>query len=811
LPPSGTIVVDVESVNKNKTLALASAYHLELKCWYVFFADPEGKGLVRFEDYTLIVAHRVCFEMSFIENTYDPITHVKGICTHSLSALRLHPLKEALMRSNPRIPWFKESSLLDLAGLYNHFTGDYMDKSFVQIFIDSDKFQWLDLDFSNQVIKKSIEKVRKKLRKDKVANYTEEKILELAPDVVYSELEHIEQAFRYNYLDVAATTVILKPILKINENINPYVFMGLLHGSTPIMYLDPLWYSHIDEIERIYNKVKAEMLVQAENLQRLHIENAGVWDGQDWSKWTKAAKTKCGLPKWFDPKKVGITRKETAIALRLHWLGKPLKRIEAINPDKPTDKAKFYWHTLEKEEGDIYEEVMEQNKDAEIFDNPTNISGKFKNIVSFFGSKFEIFWKQGLLTSDLAEGQDLVQKQVSTTFWTSIRTRLLTLFIKQINGNLVTIPRPSLAAAVSGRSIDRVWLVLSKLVPSKIGSEAQGLVKAPPGWKLVNFDLDSCQLRIFAVMCDAKFAREKCANKVKLLETPFSKAAILGDKKKFTSIAHEIAKSAGYDENDSARMEKGYNVGKTTQFAALFGASAIKIANIAGVALSLAQSMHEGYKGVRDRAGKYFNGMGSHGFNCQVDCANGWFPVKGHWRKFRYMKSSVLGRELPNVLSPLVSGREHVTTKGNTTIQSGDADFKFIITTKVAEYEKEYGLICRKAFDCHDMFAWWVKDEADNLRDFEIYANRAHYEAYKIFFDTWNVDLNSVPEFMWFPSTIDITNRWVKSPKDEVEAITVSMPKGYKSLELEAEDIEEILEEDDDLLDEEEEDFYSFD
>jgi hypothetical protein len=804
--PAGTIVTDVESVNSNKTLALASAFHLELRTWFVFFASSKGEGLIRFEDETLIAAHRVCFEMSFIANTYDPITYVKGICTHSLASLRLHPLKEGLMRSNPKIPWFKESSLLDLAGLYNHFTGKKMDKSFVQIFIDSDEEQWLDLDFSNTVIKKSIEKQRKKLKKE---GLSEEEILKLAPDVIYEGDEHIMQAFRYNYLDVAATVCIIEPILEFE--INPYVFLGLLHGSTPIMYLDSQWYSHIQAIEDLYNQIKEDLLLQAEKIQRLHIETSGSWDGQDWNLWTKAAKLKAGLPKWFDPKKVGITRKETAIALRLHWLNKPLKRIEAMNPDKPGDKEKLYWHTLESKEGDVYEEVMGENRGAEIFDNPTNISGKFKNIVSFFGAKFEIYWKQGILTSSLAEGQELIQKQVSTTFWTSIRTRLLSLFIKKIHGNLITIPRPSLAAAVSGRSVDRVWLVLSKLIPTKVGSETQGLVKAPSGWKLVNFDLDSCQLRIFAVMCDAKLARELCARKTSLLQTEFSKAAILGDKKKFTSIAHEIAKSAGYDANDPANMEKGYLVGKTTQFAALFGASAKKIANIAGVALSLATSMHEGYKGIRDRTGKFFGGMGSHGFNCQADCAMGWFPVGGYWRKYRYMKSSVLGRDLPNVLSFQVSGKEHMATKGNSTIQSGDADFKFIITTKVAEYEEKYGLICRKAFDCHDMFAWWVKDEGNNLRDFQIYANRAHYEAYKIFFETWNVDLDTVPEHMWFPSSIDVTNRWVKSPKDELDAVTVSMPKGYKSLDLDSDDIEEILKDEDDDIPEEDEFYFEFD
>jgi hypothetical protein len=800
--PAGTLVLDVESVFANKMLALASGYHLEHKRWFAYFAS--GRKNLPIEDFSLIIAHRVCFEMSFIANSYKHKINIKGICTHVMTSLYLHPLKEALIRSHPHIPYFKESSALDLASLYYNFTGVKPDKGFVEIFIDSGQYDWLDLNFANRTMekvhKKAVNKINKINKKDNTnLPYPDLKI--------FKDEEHIDSAFQYNYSDVIYTITVFYHAFKNYREQHEYVFLGFIEISTPIIYLDDNWYSHINHIEYWYQDRLAKLSKLAKNLQLNHIAENNNYDGQDWKLWTKAAKGgKAGLPKWYEPKDISITKKSTAICLKLAWNGKYLKRIITTHPDKGNEIA--LWHTITPNEGETYEQAMLNESNAELFNNPTSISKDFKNIVSFFSKKFLPYWQAKILTSNSTIGEEAVSNFVETTFWTSIRKRIFGLKIYESpNGLKITIPRPTLAGAISGRGIDKIFKVLCKWAKDKAGSEIQALVKAPKGLTIIRFDLDGIQLRAFATLCDAVYARRKGKRDVELMATEFSKAAILGRKETKTTVAHLIAQRAGYDLSDPISAKKGYEVGKTGQFAGIFGCSPTKLSSITGLPLSGSESLLNVYRGEKDRFGHYSGGIASDGFNGQNYLSQGLFPNKGLWRKNKYMKSLVLGRNLPKILSPDISGKEFYTSKNCVPIQSSDVDFKLIIAVESARAAMREGITLRWAYDVHDEFDWFIRTKDEKpVRDI---LNNAHRKAYELFFDTWNVDLNTVPDFMWYPESIDCSPRWLKKLSDVEDMKTPTM---YSFDEVETGIYsEEDSDDSDDDMSEEDEAIFDFD
>jgi hypothetical protein len=847
--PSGFICLDVETTNNTKTLAIASAVHLESGRLFSWFSNPDKyskQTLLSFPDNSFLIAHRSTFEASFIARNFVPSNPgFKSLCTYAIAAATRHPGKVQFYRAQPFLPQFRRSSDCSLASLYHLATGDSMDKSAVEVFITSKGYQWATQDvkklldqgiYEAYLLGKSGSKFKKLNLEGNLAGFQPlkfPKVLKTSlknKDLIHHDvslpffspdtklLQHsleilsihqaplsyqdfttqltdflpkrdpVVDAFAYNIFDTLATVGVIKFLIDDLKEMDDISFSGIVERSTPMFFLDPAYEEQISVIEERFQDDCAELDTISQNWVTDHMENAGDWDGQDWSlNSDRCGADKRGKPAWFDTKKLGFAKTLTAIAIRARFNGVPIKRFKTTTPmqnpdgdyffrDNPDLKSRGVYGLLETaKDSRSYEENMARatKENCTPWENPFSTDVKaFKGVTNLFSSKLFPLWENGELTCD-QDVSEHIKKYISLSYWRSIRKRSFGVKIVETAHGLATSPRTHVNGTVTGRSVDPFFLVLAKHDEKKIGSELQGFFLAPPGYKIVQFDLDSAQARFAALIGDADFARENGLDKVSLMSTPFSKRIFKGSKKDLSTVAHELGRVAGYDYLTKHSIDKGYAKGKNAQFSLIFGVGAMKLSKMVNVSVEVGLKMVESFRGIKDKiTGFYTGGEASNLANGQIRMTRAQFPtgVKAEWCENRkmVMKSAILGRTLPYVLSPVYAGKGDLTTRCNATIQAGDVDFMNYLTSRSA-LEFNLGTFDgRFAHSVHDAFIWIIKDE--HVDGFVKFIKEVHSQCYLKLFQTWNVDLKTVPEEVWYPQTIDVTQRWLKAVGDESRA-----------------------------------------
>jgi hypothetical protein len=867
--PAGSIVLDIETSDDTKTLALASAYHLESGNIYYWVA-PVGEFdyLLDFPDNSLLIAHRAAFENSFIRQNYTASQpKYRSFCTFAYSATRLHPLKPSLYRAMQNLPMFQESSDCSLADLYERFTGKKLDKGDVEIFIKSqgdgwrteekDLYKeqkyyerylrgelstktklpiqllkpekwvypplprkraekedlWIDLQYRITTLsheeKLLLHKLERALKREDPFSY---EFTPLSEEAYYTEIEKLnprsESKLRtgllYNIRDTLATAAILNDVVDLTEEITPESFIGIQLRLQPIYALDPAFEKQRDYVENYWYGEKQHLQRVAEKVVYSHALIGDTWDGQDWEK------NKKGRVKWLDPKKVGYTKTLCAIGSQIHYCNLPLKRIIASKPVKHVDgswvfptcdpslvanpltitnEKKRYWAYETHPRADLeYEDrlsLMDESSCTPL-ENPENTDPEsYKSVVSFFSKTLLKYWKDGTFTCGVPEAQIEIKRFIATSYWTSIRKRMLALKIVTINGVKYAAPRPSVHGAVSGRSVDALFLVLAKYDHDKIGSELAGMFCCPPGYKIVAWDLDSCQARIAAVISDAWFAKRNGAKNVVIGSTGISKAVFFGSKSDRTTLAHRLGDGyLGFDLSDPRQADKSYTLGKNAQFSLIFGVGAKKLGKMLGIEQVLAEKLVEGWKGIKNplKPSEWINGEASDLINAQAALSTRWYPMEGNpsiWTQHTDVLGVVGMDRLPHVLNPRYSGKDYITTKYNAFIQNGDVAMLNYALCHIDLQARH--IDHRYNNSIHDYMSYFVRD--DQVEEFVGIVNRVHKKCYEEFFTRWNVDFKSVPDNVWYPSTVDVCHRLVKQVSDERKenSMTVSF-EGYDSL-----------------------------
>jgi hypothetical protein len=187
------------------------------------------------------------------------------------------------------------------------------------------------------------------------------------------------------------------------------------------------------------------------------------------------------------------------------------------------------------------------------------------------------------------------------------------------------------------------------------------------------------------------------------------------------------------------------------------------------IPLEAALAMVESFKGVKNKVtGFYSGGEASNLFNGQLRMTRAQFPtgIKAEWSENRkmVMKSLLTGGGLPYVLSPVYAGKGEITTRCNAVIQSGDVGFMNYITGRAA-LEFNLGTFDgRFSHSVHDNYIWIIKDE--HVEGFVEFIKEVHSQCYLKLFKTWNVDLKTVPGNVWYPETVDVSQRWLKAIGD---------------------------------------------
>jgi hypothetical protein len=730
--PVSVYCVDVETSVKNKFLALASAYDLIEGCWYAWLQAPDTEELLSVPDGSLIIAHRATFEASFIQECYTLHTKTRFLCTHTMAAVQIHPTDEALCRAKPHLPMFRGSSPLGLGDLFEWATGQFMDKSSVEIFKSATKLSFY---------------------------------------------EHLEEGFRYNFKDVRATIVVFWKLWeKYHKMPIPFV-SGLLERSIPLMVLDPNWYDSVDRIEKcfdVYNDQIQDLIDQMID-ERLATPALDGLDDLEYRPWTKTAKGgKAGMPFWWDRPKITVGSTTIAVLSRLTWNGRPIVRRTIDRPElkkngKPKQNKLYYtvepitptddsFDAAEK----AYLASLAAANDLTYLDNPNNTGKEPKKIAGFFGKGFLPFWESGVLSGKI-QAQKISRLFVKTTFWRSIRSRVFDMVICKTPLGLVTVPLTLLAGTITNRAIDKFWLVLAKLDPDKIGSELMGQVKAPPGYKLVYADFDSVQAVIAAAIADMFTAKEKGDRVVTMCSNEFSRACLLGKKDDRTTLAYKIADNAGIS----------YGKGKNAQYAMLFWVGIVKMG-------AMVQNNALGAKIVNDFRGtregnRYVGGLASAYFNGAVDLANGLYSIGGRWARSTEISTIFLGRELSASISPGVRLEQFGTTAYNAVVQGVDVDFLCYITWLIGKKLRDAGISARFCYTVHDAVYFYV-EESRTEEAKELYQ-QAHTEVYLAFLEAINADVATFPQHLLRFSGVDIEDRIRKDAEDD--GVTISNPDGY--------------------------------
>lgn len=870
--PVGTVVLDVETSDDTKSLALASAYHLESGDIFYWIAPVgEHDHLLPFPDDSYLVAHRAAFENSFIEQNYQASQpKYRSFCTFAYNATEKHPLKPGLFRAMPYLPMFQKSSDCSLADLYEAATGQELEKSAVEIFITAKGDSWrkeewevlleeglyeayldgkvkldlpphlkkvesfkypsaprkkadreeLWLKLSNQFDcltheeKLMFHKLEEVLKKENPYQYlpvvlTKDQYRDQLSAYLNPKHPRLITGLLYNIKDTVATAHVLKNTLSVLPRISNDAFLGIQIRLQPIYAVDPSFHNQRQVAEDKWIEYKKILQEAAEENVKIHHSIADEWDGQDWTVNTK------GRTKWYDPKTVGYTKTSNAIASRITYQGHPLKRISAYKPVQlengdwvfpkestplgtllnPTQldltTKKRYWAynpTIWDPKKESYAEHMEKISDltAVPLENPESSDTKaFKGIVNFFSKTLLKHWTNGNFACERSNILQLVHIFISTSYWTSIRKRMFALKLTYRDLVWWACPRPSVFGAVSGRSTDPLFLVLSKLDAKKIGSELGGMFVAPPGYKMVAWDLDSCQARIAAIISDAWYAKRMGWEKVKIGVTGISQAVFYGKKEDRSSLAHKLGDSyLGFDLSDPVQADKSYALGKNAQFALIFGVGAEKLAKMLNISTELAWKLVTGWKGVKDlvNPGCWVEGEASDLINAQLALSRRWYPSEGNaaiWEQHQDVLGVVSEDKLPNVLNPRYSEKDYITTKFNAFIQNGDVA---MLNYTLAELDRRAShLDFRYCSSIHDYFAFFVKEEC--VEEFVKIANEVHRNCYEKFLSRWNVDFSTVPDNVWYPSSIDVCRRLVKAVKDEMKenSTTVSF-EGYSDL-----------------------------
>jgi hypothetical protein len=612
----------------------------------------------------------------------------------------------------------------------------------------------------------------------------------------------------YNQTDVSCTMGVFANMWEWYRELPYEHIAGLYHRSIPLLPLASDWFEKVASIDRVYQERLAKMVVLVDKIEQEYLTEVGEndWDLLDWGCWSNSCKdkSKVGKIKWLGG--TGLSSKKLMRIARLSWQGRPMfvqtisktdKKGEVVLKKDGEEREMMGWYTCNPHP-DGWLAAIKLKRGIERLDNPTNTTGEIKDIVTVFSKTFIPFWDSGKLTSESLHAQEIAKTCASISFWNSFRDRVFNKMMIFNTGFYQALAlRTLVSGAISGRAIDNIGLVLSNPKESKVGSELGGHFCCPDGYKFVFADFDSIQAVIIALY--AAIAEYKQENKNRDLIDPlnnvFSQSTLVGEKKTKSTLAWLLAKKINPNwevdwalpdrkegesvEDYKKRCEKvgasEYALGKTVQYAMLFGAGLGKLIVICG-SESVARSILEYFKGVFNKqTRKYEGGIASVYFNYCQELATGTINLNGRFRKIDTIQTSFLGRELPLILKPSNRGKDLSMTAMNVVTQAIDVDcLNYIVNGIISQCDNER-LAVRYSTTVHDSFYLIVKDE-DCPRVKEIFQEQ-HETMYRKLLAAFHIDAELFPKSGLRYSGVDVNARWTKGEGDLGK--TVSNLDGY--------------------------------
>lgn len=366
----------------------------------------------------------------------------------------------------------------------------------------------------------------------------------------------------------------------------------------------------------------------------------------------------------------------------------------------------------------------------------------------------------GRLSSDMPEAARALEIANATSYWTSVRKRVMDRLFMRVNNPYgedpeVTLPEILAHGTVTRRTVEPLMVTMCSTKNWRIGTELKTRIEAPDGWKIVGADFDGQELQIASAYCDSWDSGIVGGS-------PMGFNVLSGSKEHGTDPHSALATAVGVD-RDTA---------KGVGFAVLYGAGIRTTANTISrkypekqqsEVKRIAEKMLRLKKGDRPSRGEEFRGGSDSGcFNFMERIA----------MKQRVPTLPCLGTKISTAMRPNVVGDDFNTGRINWTIQASGAEILATILTATHWLMREFKIPARFIISIHDEI-WWMVPEK-HAETFAVLYQMAHLYTWARFQAA--VGMHDVPLSRAFFSSVAIDDRVRKSPKERT--VTPSNPNG---------------------------------
>jgi DNA polymerase gamma 1 len=536
---------------------------------------------------------------------------------------------------------------------------------------------------------------------------------------------------------------------------SPVALCGHYHLNGSIVPLVPQWEDWIQNVERVFDEHNKEMTKLCQDLvwanydewREHYFAEPGMaenwvakdpWLSQlDWEVKTEKGKY-AHVPNWVRPfikdrdTHIGVKSDLSHLLLKLQWENSPM--------------------ILTKDMGWCF-----QNGDGVLTKIP-HPKGGGDNVGGVLSKDFVDDMKVGRLNSDLPEAKRALEVANATSYWTSVRKRVMDrIFLRVHNPNgggaLVTLPEILCHGTVTRRTVESLMATMCSTKSFRIGTELKSRVQAPEGWKIISADYDAQELNIAGIYADKwEGGYVGCS--------PMGYSVLSGSKEAGTDPHSALAKLAGVD-RDTAKI---------AGFSILYGAGVRAVQTYIrrrypekspSEVKNFAYRILESKKG-KARNGLYEGGSDSGAFNMMEEIA----------MRSRVPQLPCLGTKISTAMRPAAVGDDFRTGRTNWAIQASGSEILSITLTAVGWLAQEYKIPYRFIISIHDELHFMTPERY--AEQFAVLFQIAHVYTWSLFHSA--VGIPDLPLSRAYFSSVAIDDRLRKSPKESTK--TLSNPHG---------------------------------
>ena len=445
----------------------------------------------------------------------------------------------------------------------------------------------------------------------------------------------------------------------------------------------------------------------------------------DWSPRAYTGKYK-RMPKWAagflkGDAEVSVKTPMAGLLLKLEWEGSP------VLYDR---KNGYRW----------------RDQDGKIQKVP-HPKGNSDNVGSLLSKDFVPELESGRLTSSLPEAQRALEIANATSYWTSVRKRVMDrIFVEVDNPHgedcMLSMPEIIAHGTVTRRTVESLMVTMCSTKKHRVGTELKTRVTCPEGWKVVGADFDGQELQIASIYADAWEGGFVGAS-------PMAHTVLSGSKEKGTDAHTKLATATNID-RDTAKI-----VG----FAMLYGAGVRTLGNSikrkykdrsSAELRKYANDAIAFKKGRKDEHGNFVGGSDSGAYNFMAGIA----------LRSRVPTLPCLGTKISTALRPSAVGTDFHTGRINWTIQSSGAEMLAILLTATHWLARRFKIPAQFILSIHDE-TWFMVPEK-YAEQFAVMFQMAHLYSWARFQTACG--MSDVPLSRAFFSGVAIDDRLRKTP-----------------------------------------------